>query len=106
VLEAAAKHGVTIEAHSPLGHNNSELDDPTILQIAAAHERSVAQVILRWHMQHGYIAIPKSSRAERMAENINAFGFDLSTERMSTIDALDKGEAGRVGPNPDTYEGV
>jgi len=106
VLDACARHGIAIEAHSPLGHNNAELDDPTLLQIAAAHERTVAQVILRWHMQHGYIAIPKSARAERMAENIDVFDFDLSTEQMNTIDALDEGEAGRVGPNPDTYEGV
>jgi len=106
VIEACAQHRIAVEAHSPLGHNNAELDDPTIQQIAAAHERSVAQIILRWHMQHGYIAIPKSARPERMAENINVFDFDLSTEQMSTIDALDKGEAGRVGPNPDTYKGV
>jgi len=106
VIDACAQHGIAVEAHSPLGHNNAELDDPTLLQIAAAHERTVAQVILRWHMQHGYIAIPKSARPERMAENINVFDFDLSTEQISAIDALDKGEAGRVGPNPDTYEGV
>ncbi|HUA04893.1 MAG TPA: aldo/keto reductase [Solirubrobacteraceae bacterium] len=106
VIEACAQHRIAVEAHSPLGHSNAELDDPAIQQIAAAHERSVAQIILRWHMQHGYIAIPKSARPERMAENINVFDFDLSTEQMSTIDALDKGEAGRVGPNPDTYEGV
>ena len=106
VIEACAQHRIAVEAHSPLGHSNAELDDPAIQQIAAAHERSVAQIILRWHMQHGYIAIPKSARPERMAENINVFDFDLSTEQMSTIDALDKGKAGRVGPNPDTYEGV
>ena len=106
VIEACARHGVAIEAHSPLGHNNAELDDPMIRQIAGAHNRSVAQVILRWHMQHGHIAIPKSARPERIAENINVFDFELSPEQMSAIDALDKGETGRVGPNPDTYEGV
>jgi 2,5-diketo-D-gluconate reductase A len=106
VIEACAQHGIAIEAHSPLGHNNAELDDPTIQQIASIHDRSVAQVILRWHMQHGHIAIPKSARPERMAENINIFDFELSTDEMNAIDALDKGETGRVGPNPDTYEGV
>jgi 2,5-diketo-D-gluconate reductase A len=106
VIEACAQHGIAVEAHSPLGHNNAELDDPTIQQIANAHTRSIAQVILRWHMQHGHIAIPKSARAERMAENINVFNFELTTEQMTAIDALDKGESGRVGPNPDTYEGV
>jgi 2,5-diketo-D-gluconate reductase A len=106
VIEACAQHGIAIEAHSPLGHNNAELNDPTILQIAASHERSVAQVILRWHMQHGHIAIPKSVRPERMAENINVLDFELTSEQMTAIDALDKGETGRVGPNPNTYEGV
>ena len=106
VIEACAQHEIAVEAHSPLGHNNAELDDPAIQQIADAHNRSVAQVILRWHMQHGHIAIPKSARPERMAENINVFDFELASEQMTAIDALDKGESGRVGPNPDTYEGV
>ena len=106
VIEACAQHGIAAEAHSPLGHNNAELGDATIQQIATAHNRSLAQVILRWHMQHGHIAIPKSARPERMAENLNVFDFELAPEQMTAIDALDKGESGRVGPNPDTYEGV
>jgi len=106
VLEACAEHGIAVEAHSPLGHNNAELDDPRIQRIAEAHQRSVAQVILRWHIQHGYIAIPKSARPERMAENIDVFDFELDGEEMAAIDGLDRGESGRVGPNPDTYEGV
>ena len=76
------------------------------MAIADAHNRSVAQVILRWHMQHGHIAIPKSARPERMADNINVFDFELASDQMTAIDSLDKGESGRVGPNPDTYEGV
>jgi len=63
-------------------------------------------VILRWQVQHGHIAIPKSARPERMHHNIDIFDFELSADEMASIDALDKGEAGRVGPNPDTYEGV
>lgn len=106
VIEACAEHGIAVEAHSPLGHNNAELGDATIQQIATAHNRSVAQVILRWHVQRGHIAIPKSAWPERMAENINVFDFELSTDQMTAIDALDKGESGRVGPNPDIYEGV
>jgi 2,5-diketo-D-gluconate reductase A len=97
---------MVVEAHSPLGHNNAELGEATLQQIATAHDRSAAQIILRWHMQHGHIAIPKSARPERMAENINVFDFHLTTEQTAAIDALDKGESGRVGPNPDTYEGV
>jgi 2,5-diketo-D-gluconate reductase A len=104
--EATRRHGIAVEAHSPLGHNSKPLSDETIAAIAAARGKSTAQVILRWHMQHGHIAIPKSSRRERMEENLNVFDFELSAEEIATIDALDKGANGRVGPNPDTYEGI
>jgi 2,5-diketo-D-gluconate reductase A len=104
--EACARHDIAVEAHSPLGHNNVPLSDPTVAAIAAAHDKSVAQVILRWHIQHGTIAIPKSAKPERMAENFDVFGFELNIEQMTTIDGLDRGDAGRVGPNPDSYEGV
>ena len=80
--------------------------DKTIAKIAAEHEKTVAQVILRWHMQHGIIAIPKSAKPERMAENLDVFDFELTADDVATIDALDRGADGRVGPNPDTYEGV
>jgi 2,5-diketo-D-gluconate reductase A len=104
--EATRRHGIAVEAHSPLGHNSKPLSDETIAAIAAARGKSNAQVVLRWHMQHGHIAIPKSSRRERMEENLNVFDFELTAEEIATIDALDKGENGRVGPNPDTYEGI
>ncbi len=104
--EACQRHGIAVEAHSPLGHNGEPLKDETIARIAAEHEKSVAQVILRWHMQHGTVAIPKSARPERMAENFDVFDFELSTEEIAKIDALDRGPDGRVGPDPDTYEGV
>ena len=92
VLEAGRKYGIAVEAHSPLGHNNAELDDATIQQIADAHGRSVAQIILRWHMHHSHIAIPKSARPQRMAENLDVFDFELTPELLSAIDNLDKGE--------------
>lgn len=104
--EACAKHGIAVEAHSPLGHNNAPLSDPTIAEIATRHERTVAQVILRWHMQQGIIAIPKSARPERMAENLDIYDFDLTAEEITAINGLDRGADGRVGPNPDTYDGV
>jgi 2,5-diketo-D-gluconate reductase A len=104
--EACARHGIAVEAHSPLGHNSAPLSDSTISSIAAAHDKTMAQVILRWHMQHGIITIPKSARSERMAENLDVFDFALTDEQISAIDALDRGADGRVGPNPDTYEGV
>ena len=103
---ATRRHGIAVEAHSPLGHDGKPLSDETITRIAAARGKSTAQVILRWHMQHGHIAIPKSARRERMEENLNVFDFELTAEEIASIDALDRGESGRVGPNPDTYEGI
>ena len=101
-----AGYGIEVEAHSPLGHNGSPLRDDTLAAIALAKGKSIAQVILRWHLQHGRIVIPKSVRPERMAENIAIFDFELSPAEVVTIDLLNKGEHGRVGPNPDTFEGI
>ena len=103
--EASARHGIAIEAHSPLGHAGKPLTDATITHIAAARGRTTAQIILRWHLQHGHIIIPKSARPERMAENLALFDFELTTAEIAAIDALNQGEHGRVGPNPDTYPG-
>jgi 2,5-diketo-D-gluconate reductase A len=103
---ASRRHGIAVEAHSPLGHNRHPLTDETITRIAATRGKSPAQIILRWHMQHGHIAIPKSASPERMEQNIALFDFELSIEEIASIDALDNGERGRVGPNPDTYQGI
>jgi 2,5-diketo-D-gluconate reductase A len=106
VRAATARHGIAIEAHSPLGHDGKPLTSQTITGIAAARGKTPAQVILRWHIQHGTIVIPKSARPERMAENLAVLDFELSAEEIAAVDALDRGETGRAGPNPDTYEGV
>jgi 2,5-diketo-D-gluconate reductase A len=106
VRAAAARHGVAVEAHSPLGHDGKPLTDETISRIAATKGKTPAQVILRWHIQQGTIVIPKSARPDRMAENLAILDFELSAEEIASIDGLDKGENGRVGPDPDTYEGV
>jgi 2,5-diketo-D-gluconate reductase A len=105
-IAASKRRGIAVEAHSPLGHDRGPLLDQTILAIAADREMSPAQVILRWHMQHGHIAIPKSGSRKRMDENLAIFDGELSAEEMASIDGLDRGESGRVGPNPDTYEGI
>jgi 2,5-diketo-D-gluconate reductase A len=102
---ASARHGVAIEAHSPLGHDGKPLTDAVIARIAADRGKTTAQIILRWHVQHGHIIIPKSVRPERMAENRAVFDFELTLEEIATIDALDRGADGRVGPDPDTYAG-
>ncbi len=104
--EACGRHGVAVEAHSPLGHNSAPLADPTIAAIAAAHGKTPAQVVLAWHLQQGIIAIPKSARPERMAENFDVFDVELSEKELAAITGLDRGADGRVGPNPDTYAGV
>lgn len=100
---ASIDHGIAVAAHSPLGQG-TVLDDDVIGQIATAREVSNAQVILRWHIQHGRIIIPKSAHRNRMEENFNVFDFELSAEEVALIDDLDKSESGRRGPNPDTYD--
>ena len=103
--EACVRYGVAVEAHSPLGHGRL-LDDPVIGRIGAARGKSGAQIILRWHIQQGRIAIPKSGCPERMVENLAVFDFALSAEEIAAIDALDRGEGGRMGPHPDTYDTI
>ncbi|WP_233853701.1 aldo/keto reductase [Paraburkholderia sp. HD33-4] len=103
--ETCLQHGIAIEAHSPLGHNREPLSDPIITNIASGRGKSTAQIILRWHIQRGDIVIPKSVRPERMCENMDIFDFELGKEEMAAIDTLDRGDTGRVGPHPGTYEG-
>ena len=99
---ASARHGVMIEAWSPLGQG-TVLQDSVIAAIARTSGKSVAQVVLRWHIQHGHAIFPKSNHEVRMRENLDIFDFALSTGEMARIDALDRGEVGRIGPNPDTF---
>ena len=95
------RKGIHIESYSPLG-SGAVLEDETIRRIGERHGRSVAQVIIRWHLQQGLIVIPKTTHAERMRENFDVFGFELDEHDMQAITALDKGEAGRTGSNPAT----
>ena len=80
------------------------LDDPTITQIAENTGKTPAQVVLRWHIQRGDIVFPKSVTPSRMWENFELFDFELDPSDMDEISALDKGESGRTGPNPDTFD--
>lgn len=73
-------------------------DDPAIAAIAQAHGKTPAQVMIRWHLQEGRSAIPKSVHPERIAENFGVFNFDLTTDELATLDALDTGVRG--GPEP------
>jgi 2,5-diketo-D-gluconate reductase A len=89
--------GVAIESWSPLA-SGAILDNPVISQIAAVHGKSVAQVVIRWHLQLGYIVIPKSVTPARIAANIDVFDFELTSEEITRISGLN--EDSRTGPDP------
>jgi diketogulonate reductase-like aldo/keto reductase len=106
VQNFGAEHGILTQAWSPIGGitfyrdgtHGSTLDEPVIRDIASVHEKTPAQVMLRWGLQHGRSVIPKSTKPSRIAENINVFEFELSTDEMAAIDALDTDRRG--GPEP------
>ena len=107
VQDFGAEHGIVSQAWSPIGGitfyrdgaHTSTLEDPVITEIATAHGRSPAQVMLRWHLQQGRQVIPKSTKPARIAENFDVFGFDLTGEQLAAIDGLDTGKRG--GPEPE-----
>ena len=98
-----AEHGIATEAWSPIAQGGV-LKDPTITAIADRLGRSPAQVVLRWHLQLGDIVFPKSTTPSRVRENIELFDFELSDDDVAAISGLDRGEEGRTGPNPDTFD--
>jgi diketogulonate reductase-like aldo/keto reductase len=105
VLAADAARGILTQAWSPIGgitsyrgSGTSTFDDPAIAAIAIAHGKTPAQVMIRWHLQEGRSAIPKSVRPERIAENFGVFDFELIPSELETLDALDTGVRG--GPEP------
>jgi 2,5-diketo-D-gluconate reductase A len=95
-------HGIRTEAWSPIAQGGV-LDDPAIVEIAGRLERTAAQVVLRWHLQRGSIVFPKSTTPSRIEENFALFDFELEDADIEAIDALDRGEDGRTGPNPDVF---
>jgi 2,5-diketo-D-gluconate reductase A len=95
-------HGIATEAWSPIAQGEV-LDDPVITEIAERVGRTPAQVVLRWHIQRGNIVFPKSVTPERIRENFEIFDFELESGDIEQIAGLDRGEAGRTGPNPDTF---
>jgi 2,5-diketo-D-gluconate reductase A len=109
VQAADAENGILTQAWSPIGgitfypgwgeHRRNMMEDPAIAAIGQAHGKSPAQVMLRWHLQQGRSAIPKSTNPERIAENFDVFDFELTAEELASIDALDAGV--RNGPDPD-----
>ncbi|MDR2982842.1 MAG: aldo/keto reductase [Puniceicoccales bacterium] len=98
-----AQHGIVTESWSPLAQGNL-LTNETIVGIARKHNKTAAQVILRWHIENGLVVIPKSVNPARIKENIAIFDFQLTPEDMSAIDQLDTGK--RFGSHPDVFDMV
>jgi 2,5-diketo-D-gluconate reductase A len=98
--EFHARHGIATQSWAPLGRART-LDDPDIARIASKHARTPAQIVIRWHLEEGLIAIPKTARQERLAENFDVFSFALDAQDRAAIAALDRAD-GRIGPDPMT----
>ena len=96
------EHDIATEGWSPIARGKV-LGDPVVIRIAKAYGVHPAQVVLRWHLERGDIVFPKSIHPQRMKDNFEIFDFDLGDEEIEALTALDKGEAGRMGPNPDTF---
>jgi 2,5-diketo-D-gluconate reductase A len=105
VREYGKDHAIATEAWSPIAQGEV-LDDQTISQIADNIGKTQAQVVLRWHIQRGDIVFPKSVTPSRMRENFDLFDFEIDPGDLDEISALDQGESGRTGPNPDTFAHV
>lgn len=95
------RNGIAVEAYSPLGRV-VDLQAPAVVQTAQAYGVTPAQVILRWHIQHGHIIIPKSVHKERMVQNLQSADIQLTPEQMESIDALHSFD-GRIGADPATF---
>jgi 2,5-diketo-D-gluconate reductase A len=99
-----AEHEIAVEAWSPLARGRELLSDPEIDEIARDHGKTPAQVVLRWHIQKGHIVFPKSATPQRIRENIDVFGFELSGGDVERISALDRNQ--RTGPDPDKFDSI
>jgi 2,5-diketo-D-gluconate reductase A len=103
--ELAAYHeeqGIITESWSPLGQGTL-LHDPTLSELAQKHGKTAAQVVIRWHLDRGYIVIPKSVTPSRIRENFDVFDFSLDADDLAKIAALDRKD-GRIGPDPETAD--
>ena len=110
VRDADTRHGIVTQSWSPIGGVyvknptavTNPLEHPVIVELAAKYGKTPAQIVLRWHIRHGFSAIPKSVRPERIAENFDIFDIELTTDDIAAIDALDTGVRG--GPDPDVVD--
>ena len=92
--------GIATESWSPLGRG-APLGDPVLLRLAEKYGKTPAQVTIRWHLDNGWIVIPKSARAERLRENFDVFDFTLTPEDLAAVAAMDRGR--RISHAPDTF---
>lgn len=98
------EHGIVTESWSPLGRANNVLQEQAIIEIAKAHDKTVTQIILRWHIQLGALPIPKAASIEHLRENFEVFDFSLSKDEMSAINALSRKDGRLFNMDPDFYE--
>lgn len=89
LLEFCDKHGIVVEAYSPLAHGK-KMDDPTITEVASRYNKSNAQIMIRWAIEHGMVVIPKSKNPERIAQNLDVFDFGINTKDMNLLDNLNE----------------
>lgn len=95
-------HGIVTQSWSPIGQGKGVLDEPAIVDIAAKHHRSAAQVVIAWHLAHGLSVIPKASSADHLSDNLAALDLTLDEDDIRAIDALDRDD-GRLGPDPRNF---
>lgn len=103
-LEYNRSKGIVTQSWSPLGRANELLSDSTLKEIAEANHKTIAQIILRWHLQCGALPIPKSANEQRQIENISLFDFALTEEEMKRIDGLNRANGRTFNQDPATYE--
>lgn len=104
MLQFHNEHQILIQAWSPIGRDNGILENDVLIQLAKKHQKSVAQIVLKWHIQRGIMPIPKATKFVRQQENIDLFDFQLSKEDINKINQLSREDGRRKGQDPSTYE--
>ncbi|KAG9084935.1 hypothetical protein FS749_004815 [Ceratobasidium sp. UAMH 11750] len=99
IVAYCKEHEIVVQAYCPLVRG-AKWEDPILKGLSEKHNTSPAQVLIRWSLQKGYIPLPKSTHEERIATNANVYGFELSTQDMASLDALDQGSKGAISWNP------
>ena len=104
LIDYCQHNGILVGAWSPFGNNACKyiFNQPELIKFAAKHTKTVAQVVLRWHLQRNVIPVPMSINRERIQSNIDIFDFELSSEEMDLISQMNKNL--RVGPDPDNFD--